>query len=71
MATLQPPETHYKHLYKHERSPSGLTFEEMLKYVPQNEIEYNILMCTVGVLRGTTLRDGRPTPIAINCRLVD
>lgn len=42
MATLQPPETHYKHLYKHERSPSGLTFEEMLKYVPQNEIEYNI-----------------------------
>ncbi|EFO65509.1 Hypothetical protein GLP15_5186 [Giardia lamblia P15] len=42
LVTLQPPETHYKHLYKHERSPSGLTFEEMLKYVPQNEIEYNI-----------------------------
>ena len=41
-ATLQPPENHYKHVYNHKKSHSGLTFEEMLKYVPQNEIEYNI-----------------------------
>lgn len=41
-ATLQPPENHYKHAHQYEKSPSGLTFEEMLKYVPQNEIEYNI-----------------------------
>lgn len=41
-ATLQPPESHYRYVHRYEEPPTGLTFEEMLKYVPQNEIEYNI-----------------------------